>query len=119
MSADLINQIIQGGIAFAVLVLVVLYLKEQIKQQKKDIDEKEKDYKKQLEDKDKVIETLNVTIRDVEKENLSALFKVLGFMEKMDGKRGADHKETLSNIHEFRKWIEERLKTIESCVKGN
>jgi len=99
-------QIAQGGIAFTVLVVVVVYLKGQIKE-----------YKKQLEEKDKAIEGLNTILREIEKENLSALFKVLGFMEKMDDKRSVGHKEVLSHIHEFRTSIEEKIKNLEKCVE--
>lgn len=61
---NIIAQIVQGGIAFSILILVVWYLKEELKK------------------KDKQIEALQTELRESEKDNLTLLYKVVGFMEK-------------------------------------
>lgn len=98
---SIINQVVQGGIAFAVLVLV-LYLD-----------------RRELSKKDKIIEDKDTSIKDINKarveeqrENLSMFYKVLGFMEKMDEGNVSKHKEVIDKIHEMRNSLEERLKDL-------
>lgn len=101
MTTEILQQIAQGGIAFSVLVVVVIYLKGQIRVREK-----------QLEEKDKAIEKLNNELRESERETFTAVYKVLGFMEKMDGKRSSNHSEILNNIHEFRISIEDKINSL-------
>lgn len=98
---SILNQIVQGGIAFSVLVYVLIWAKKQI--DKKD---------KIIEEKDTAIKEINKARVEEQKENLSMFYKVLGFMEKMDDGNETKHKEVLNNIHEMRKSVEEKLKDL-------
>ena len=96
MSTDLLSQVAQGGIAFAVLVSAILYF---LSREKK---------------KDKEIEDLNTLLRDVEKENLTALYKVLNYLEKAQEKDNSNFSELKRDIDEMRKSIEDKLKAIKN-----
>jgi len=96
MSTDLLTQVAQGGIAFAVLVSAILYF---LSREKK---------------KDKEIEDLNTLLRDVEKENLTALYKVLNYLEKAQEKDNSNFSELKRDIDEMRKSIEGKLNTIKN-----
>ena len=96
MSTDLLSQVAQGGIAFAVLVSAILYF---LSREKK---------------KDKEIEDLNTLLRDVEKENLTALYKVLNYLEKAQEKDNSNFSELKRDIDEMRKSIEGKLNTIKN-----
>lgn len=63
---NILMQLAQGGIAFSVLVFVVLYLKAEIKK------------------KDTKIDELQNELREDQKEYLGILFKVVAFMEQGD-----------------------------------
>ncbi len=96
MSTDLLSQVAQGGIAFAVLVSAILYF---LSREKK---------------KDKEIEDLNTLLRDVEKENLTALYKVLNYLEKAQEKDNTNFSELKRDIDEMRKSIEGKLNSIKN-----
>lgn len=96
MTTDLLTQVAQGGIAFAVLVSAILYF---LNREKK---------------KDKEIEDLNTLLRDVEKENLTALYKVLNYLEKAQEKDNSNFSELKRDIDEMRKSIEGKLNTIKN-----
>ena len=96
MSTDLLTQVAQGGIAFAVLVSAILYF---LNREKK---------------KDKEIEDLNTLLRDVEKENLTVLYKVLNYLEKAQEKDNSNFSELKRDIDEMRKSIESKLNSIKN-----
>lgn len=98
---DLLQQIAQAGIAFTVLVLAIWYFIN--KEKKKDAE---------IARLNKVIKEINDEFRASEKDNLTAMYKLLGFMEKMDENRNSNHKEILNSIHEFRKSIEDKLNSF-------
>jgi hypothetical protein len=93
---SLLMQVAQGGIAFSILVAAILYF---LKREKK---------------KDKEIEDLNTLLREVEKENLTALYKVLNYLEKAQEKDNLNFSELKRDIDEMRKSIEGRLNTIKN-----
>jgi len=93
---NLLIQVAQGGIAFTILVAAIFYF---LKREKK---------------KDKEIEDLNTLLRDVEKENLTALYKVLNYLEKAQEKDNSNFSELKRDIDEMRKSIEDKLKTIKN-----
>ena len=94
MTPELIGQITQGGIAFTVLLAAILYF---LKREKK---------------KDEEIEKLNMLLREVEKENLTAMYKVLNYLEKSQEKDESKFAELKLSIEEFRKSIEEKLRDL-------
>ena len=98
---NIISQIAQGGIAFAVLILVLWWAKKQL--EKKDVI---------IEVKDTAIKDINKARMEEQRENLSMFYKVLGFMEKMDDGNASKHKEVIDKIHEMRNSLEERLKEM-------
>lgn len=98
---DLLQQITQAGIAFTVLCLFIWYLYNEKKKKDAEI--------KRLND---TIEALNNALRESEKDNLTAMYKLLGFMEKMDENRNYNHKEVIDKIHEFRQSLEDKLNSF-------
>lgn len=60
--------------------------------------------------KDDTIEILNTEIKEGNKENLSLLYKVLGFFEKLEDKGNTQHDNVLNEIKMMREVIEEKLK---------
>lgn len=94
MNTDIINQITQGGIAFTVLLAAILYF---LKREKK---------------KEKEIENLNQILREVEKENLTALYKVLGYLEKSTQKDTERFNQLKSDIDLMRQSIEDKINNL-------
>lgn len=85
---NLLIQIAQGGIAFAVLIVVVWYLKQQIKK------------------KDEEIAKLHQEIRDSEKENLTILFRVVGYMERGE-----------KNLEDLKTFISDKIDSLKDATK--
>ena len=85
---NLLIQIAQGGIAFAVLIVVVIYLKSQIKK------------------KDEEIAKLHQDIRDSEKENLTILFRVVGYMERGE-----------KNLEDLKTFIADKIDSLKDGTK--
>jgi hypothetical protein len=85
---NLLIQIAQGGIAFSILVAVVVYLKAQLKK------------------KDEEIAKLNQDIRDSEKENLTILFRVVGYMERGE-----------KNFEDLKTFIADKIESLRDVRK--
>jgi hypothetical protein len=91
---ELLMNIAQYGIAFSVLVAAVIYF---LGREKK---------------KEAEIERLNVELRDVEKENLTALMKVMAFMEKMVEQDKVKNELLLKEIDLMRVSIEAKIEAL-------
>jgi len=62
--------------------------------------------------KELVIDALNEELRNAEKENLTALYKLLALIEKMEEKDKSKSDLLLKEIQEMRKSLETRLDNI-------
>lgn len=91
---DILLEIAKIGPLVALLIAAIIYF---LKREKKN---------------ELVVEKLQVELRETEKENLTALYKVLAFVEKMDGKDKGRSDLLLKEIQEFRKSIEEKISAL-------
>jgi len=94
MTDSLIQQIAQGGVAFSVMLLAIIYF---VNREKK---------------KDKEIENLNKTIREIEKENLKALYSVLNYLEKSSDKYDNSFIQLKNDIDVMRQSIENKIENL-------
>lgn len=97
---DLLFELAKIGPVVAVLVAAVFYF-----------------YKREK-SKDEQIQKLHDELRESEKENLTALHKLLAYLEKSDITEDSNHKELLNEIKSMRSSIEDKLKLLNNERQG-
>jgi len=97
MTTEILTEIIKSGGVIGLLVACVIY------------------FMKREGKKDKEIEALNTLLREVEKDNLNALYKVLSYLEKAQERDSNSFSELKRDIEEMRKSIEDKLKDLKDA----
>jgi len=94
MNDSVLQQIAQGGISFTLLVSAIIYF---VKRERK---------------KESEIEALNTLLREVEAENLKALYSVLTYLEKSSDKYDNSFVQLKNDIDKMRISIESKIENL-------
>jgi len=98
MIEEILKTLMQLGPVVTILVAVIFYLNKKLTK-KEEICEEE-------------IDRLHSELRETEKENLTAMYKILAFVEKIDGKDKSRSDILLKELQETRKSIEDKLNDL-------